>query len=205
MQNLKKIFYLCFILMLGFAKSQDSVVDLLSIPGPIEYNGNEFFLSWSKQNSKTLSIQQFLPRDETIDDFTELLNFSYFNKEIDIELAVRQKVEAVQHIEKTDKFAKVNVAESPDGTEYIVDYTVSAEAGKAEPYVEYNVYRFKNYDNAGVKSFLILSYAKRIYGEDFKGAFKSLMKQRDDLMTAMIEYKIPQITLVNQGNSEIKK
>lgn len=205
MRNFKKIFCLFFILTLGFAKSQDSVVDLLSIPGPIEYNGSEFFLSWSKQNSKTLSVQQFLPRDETIDDFTELLNFSYFNKEIDMEMAVRQKVESVQQIAKTDKFAKVNVAESPDGTEFIVDYTVSGDAGKTEPFVEYNVYRFKSYDNAGAKSFLILSYAKRIYGDDFKGASKSLTRQRDELITAMIEYKIPQITLINQGNSEVKK
>lgn len=185
-------------MILGFAKSQDSVTDLLSIPGPIDFNGTELLLNWSKQSSKTLVMQQYLPADEEIDDFTEMLSFSYFNKEIEMELAVRQKVEAVQKLAETDKFAKVNVTESPDGTEYIVDYTASNDADENNPFVEYDVYRFKSFDNAGAKSFLILSYTKRILGDDFKGAYKSLTRQRDEILTAMISYKIPQITLINQ-------
>ena len=200
MQNFKKIGIIIFLLLIGLVKSQETeVVDLLSIPGPIEFNGNEFLLNWSKQNSKTLSNQQFLPRDETIENFTELINFSYFNKEIDIELAVRQKVESIQKIMKDDKYADVNVTESPDGTEYIVDYTVSNQSEKGEGFVEYNVYRFKNLDKAGKKSFLILSYAKRIYNEDYRATSKLLQKQRNALLNAMIEYKIPDIRLINQN------
>ncbi len=201
MQNFKKIGIIIFLLLIGLVKSQETtteVVDLLSIPGPIEFNGNEFLLNWSKQNSKTLSNQQFLPRDETIENFTELINFSYFNKEIDIELAVRQKVESIQKIMKDDKYADVNVTESPDGTEYIVDYTVSNQSEKGEGFVEYNVYRFKNYDSAGKKSFLILSYAKRIYNEDYRATSKLLQKQRNAMLNAIIEYKIPTIRLINQ-------
>lgn len=201
MQNFKKIGIIIFLLLIGLVKSQETtteVVDLLSIPGPIEFNGNEFLLNWSKQNSKTLSNQQFLPRDETIENFTELINFSYFNKEIDIELAVRQKVESIQKIMKDDKYADVNVTESPDGTEYIVDYTVSNQSEKGEGFVEYNVCRFKNYDSAGKKSFLILSYAKRIYNEDYRATSKLLQKQRNAMLNAIIEYKIPTITLINQ-------
>ena len=204
MRKFRQIAGLFFLLVLGFVQAQGIPTDLLSVPGPIEFHGNEFFLSWSRQNSKTLSVQQYLPRDERIDDFTELLNFSYFNKEIDIEMAVRQKVESVQHLMAKDKFTKVNVSESPDQTEYIVDYTVSEGNEKGTPYLEYNIYRFKNYDNAGAKSFLILSYAKRIYGEDYKGAAKAFTRQRDELLTAMIEYKIPEIKLINQ-TAEIKK
>lgn len=204
MRSLRKITGLFLLFMLSWASAQDSVTDLLSVPGPIEFHGDEFFLSWSRQNSKTLSVQQYLPRDEKIEDFTELLNFSYFNKEIDIEMAVRQKVESVQYLMGKDKFAKVNVSESPDKTEYIVDYTVSEGIEKGTPFLEYNIYRFKNYDKAGAKSFLILSYAKRIYGSDYKGATKTFARQRDELLTAMIEYKIPEIKLINQ-TADFKK
>lgn len=192
---------LCFA---GFLKAQETVTDLLSIPGPIEYKGSEYFLSWSKQNSRTFSMQQYLPKDETIDDFTELLNFSFFNKEIDLDQAVRQKVESVQKMMETDKFAEVNVSENPDGTEYIVDYLLSKTPKEGGSYVEYNVNRFKPFDKNGAKSFLILSYAKRIYGTDFKMAAKSLKKQRDLLISSMIEYRIPEITLINQ-TSDTKK
>jgi hypothetical protein len=29
------------------------VIDRLNIPGPLTFNGNEYFLTWSKQNSAT--------------------------------------------------------------------------------------------------------------------------------------------------------
>ena len=189
---LKKIFLLLFISTLSFVKAQDNVPDLLSIPGPIEYDGTEYFLTWSKPMSKTLFRQQYLPADEKIEDFVQLLDFSFFNKEIEMELAVRQKVEGIQQRAKSDKFAKVNVIESPDGKEYIVDYFISESPEKGDSFIEYNVYRFKNYENGTDKSFLILAHAKRMYG-DLKSSAKSLARQRDHLITTMIEFKIPEI------------
>ncbi|UJF30105.1 hypothetical protein L0B70_01545 [Kaistella sp. 97-N-M2] len=191
----KKIFFLLMLASLGCLKAQENAVDLLSIPGPIDYDGTEFLLSWSKQPSKTLFRQQYMLRDERIEDFTQILDFSYFTKEIEMELAVRQKVESIQNREKNDKFAKVNVAESPDGKEYVIDYFISENPEKGEPYIEYDIYRFKPYDNGTQKSFLIISYAKRVYG-DLKSAAKSLAKERDHALATMIEYKIPEIKVV---------
>lgn len=194
---LKKIFLFLIISSLSLVKAQDDVVDVLSVPGPIEFNDTEFLLAWSKQPSKTLFRQQYLPRDERIEDYTQLLDFSFFNKEIDIELAVRQKVESVQKRESKDKFAKVNVTESPDGKEFIVDYFISEEPAGGNPYIEYNVYRFKQFENGTQKSFLILFYSTRMYG-DLKSSAKALAKKRDLYLTNMIEYKIPTITPVNK-------
>lgn len=193
---LKKIFLLLIISSLSLIKAQDDVADILSIPGPIEFNDTEFLLAWSKQPSKTLFRQQFLPRDERIEDYNQLLDFSFFNKEIEMELAVRQKVESIQKREGKDKFAKVNVTESPTGDEFIVDYFISEAPENGDSYVEYNVYRFKQFENAGQKSFLILFYSTRIYG-DLKSSAKALAKKRDLLITNMIEFKIPAIKPVN--------
>ena len=189
---LKKIFLLFLIGSLTFVKAQET--DLLSIPNPLEYDGTEFFLARAKQRSKTLFQQQYIPKDEQLENFNQIIDFSFFNKEIDMDLAVRQKVESVQ-ARKDDKFAKVNVTESPDGTEYIVDFYISEVPEKGDSFVEYNIYRFKKFDNGTQKSFLMLNYAKRIYG-DLKSAAKLLAKQRDQLMTGMIEYKIPEIKVL---------
>lgn len=172
--------------------AQETETSILSFPNPIEYDGTEFYIIQSKQRSKTLFQEQYIPKDENLRDFNQLLDFSFFNKEIETELAVRQKVESVQQREKKDKFAKVNVTESPDGKEFIVDYFISEAPENGDSYIEYNIYRFKNMENGGQKSFLIMSYAKRMYG-DLKSAAKALAKQRDHLMTTMIEYKIPEI------------
>ncbi|HOB24315.1 MAG TPA: hypothetical protein PKI04_05415 [Kaistella sp.] len=189
---LKKIFLLVLIGSLTFVKAQET--DLLSIPNPVEYDGTEFFLARAKQRSKTLFQQQYIPKDEQLEKFNQIIDFSFFNKEIEMELAVRQKVESVQS-RKDDKFAKVNVTESPDGTEYIVDFYISEAPEKGDSFIEYDIYRFKKFDNGTQKSFLMLNYAKRIYG-DLKSAAKLLAKQRDQLMTGMIEYKIPEIKVL---------
>ena len=190
----KKIFLALFISSFSFSNAQENETSILSFPNPIEYDGTEFYLTQSKQRSKTLFQEQYIPKDENLRDFTQLLDFSFFNKEIEIELAVRQKVESVQQREKKDKFAKVNVTESPDGKEFIVDYFISETPQNGDPFIEYNIYRFKNMENGGQKSFLIMSYAKRMYG-DLKSATKALAKQRDHLMATMIEYKIPEIKI----------
>ncbi len=189
---LKKIFLLVLIGSLTFVKAQET--DLLSIPNPVEYDGTEFFLVRAKQRSNTLFQQQYIPKDEQLENFNQIIDFSFFNKEIEMELAVRKKVESVQS-RKDDKFAKVNVTESPDGTEYIVDFYISEAPEKGDSFVEYDIYRFKKFDNGTQKSFLMLNYAKRIYG-DLKSAAKLLAKQRDQLMTGMIEYKIPEIKVL---------
>ncbi len=193
---MKKLFLILSIGILSILKAQDTAPDLLSISGPIEYDGTEYFLSWSKPISKTLVRQQYLPIDERIEDFNQLLDFSFFNKEIEMELAVRQKVEEIQDRSKSDKFAKVNVLESPDGTEYIVDYFISESPENGDPYIEYNIYRFRSSDDGATKNFLILAHTKRMYG-DLKSSVRSLARQRDHLLTTMIEYKIPEIRVAN--------
>ena len=186
---------------LSFVKAQESAQSILSIANPIEFDGTEFFLNQSKQRSKTLFQEQYIPKDERHENFNQLIDFSFFNKEIDMELAVRQKVEMVQNRREKDKFSHVNVTESPDGGEYIVDYFISESPTNGDSYVEYNINRFKQSEIGGQKTFLMISYAKRIYG-DLKSAAKSLSKQRDHLMSTMIEYKIPEVkvTKASTGN-----
>ncbi len=196
---LKNLFLILLIGSLSLVKAQESAQSILSIANPIEFDGTEFFLNQSKQRSKTLFQEQYIPKDENIENFNQLIDLSFFNKEIDMELAVRQKVEMVQNRREKDKFSHVNVTESPAGAEYIVDYSISESPKNGDPYVEYNIYRFKQSESGGQKTFLMISYAKRIYG-DLKSAAKSLSKQRDHLMSTMIEYKIPEIK-ISQASS----
>lgn len=194
----KKILFCLLISGFSLLRAQENPVDYLSVPGPIEFEATEFFLVNSKQFSKTYFRQQYLQSDQRMEDFNELIDISYFTKEIEMELAVRQKVESIQKREESDKFAKVNVTESPDGKEYIVDYYISESPEKGSPYIEYNIYRFKTIETGSGKNFLILNYAKRIYG-DLKSSAKSIAKQRDNLMGAVIEYKVPEIKITDKA------
>ncbi len=193
--HLKKLLFLLFAVAMGLSSAQTGYKDLLSIPGPLEFNGTEYYLIWSKEVSPTLSVQQYIPKDESLDNYDQLITISYFNKDIDLEQAIRQKVEMVQSIKKEDKLAKIDVSGNPDGSEFIVDYTLSGRTNQEDSnFVEYSADRFKKYPT-GNKPLLIFSYKKRIYGEEQKDNAKALSKQRNELITALIEFKIPNIKL----------
>ncbi|SHJ98330.1 hypothetical protein [Epilithonimonas mollis] len=171
------------------------VVDRLNIPGPVNFNDNEYFLVWSKQNSVTWAQQQYIMKDDDFSNYKELINISYFDKEIDMETAVQQKADYAEKLKEKaqDKYSFVGVTESPDGKEMIVDYLITVTPKEGESFAEYNIDRFKSFDLNGKKSFLIFSYSKRIAG-DLKYAAKALSKERNRLMEATIKTAIPPVT-----------
>lgn len=171
------------------------ITERLNIPGPLNFYGNEFILALSKQNSVTWAQQQYIMRDDELSNYKELINISYFDKEIDMETAVKQKVDFVEkRRDKTqDKYSFVSITESPDGKEIIVDYLTTTTPNEGEPFAEYNLDRFKSYDTGEKKSFVIFSYSKRIAG-DLKYAARSLSKERGRIMEAAIKTAIPPVT-----------
>ena len=189
-----KKFLILFLCILSFGIKSQTAKDYLNISNPLVIDGTEYFLDWSKQSSNTLYLQQYLLKDEKIDSFTQMINVSYFDKEINMEDAVRQKVESFQKREDTDKFSKVQVTESPDGTEFIVDGILTESPKNGNPYAEYGIYRFKTIKNGTKKSFLIFSFIKRNYGNS-KSSAKFLDKERNKLMGMIIDFVIPPISL----------
>ncbi|MDP9954937.1 hypothetical protein J2X97_000574 [Epilithonimonas hungarica] len=169
------------------------ITERLNIPGPLKFGENEFFLALSKQNSPTWVQQQYIMRDDELSNYKELINISYFDKEIDMETAIRQKVDFVEKRRSKDKYTFVEVTESPDGKEIIVDYLTTETPNEGEPYAEYNLDRFKSFDTGEKKSFIIFSYSKRIAG-DLKYSSKSLSKDRGRLMETAIKTAIPSVT-----------
>ena len=180
------------------------IIERLNIPGPLTFNENEFILAMSRQNSVTWAQQQYIMRDDVLNNYKELINISYFDKEIDMETAIKQKVEFVEKRRSKDKYSFVNVTESPDGKEIIVDYLTTETPAEGEPFAEYNLDRFKNFDTNGKKSFIIFSYSKRIAG-DLKYASRSLSKERSRLMEAAITTAIPPVTYKSTEVEKKKK
>lgn len=188
--------------LFSFVLKSQTASNYLNIPNPLVIDDTEYFLEWSKQASPTLFLQQYLLKEEKITDFTKMINVSYFLKEINIDDAVKQKVESFQKRKDTDRFSEVQVTESPDGTEYIVDGLLTETPKIGSPYAEYGIYRFKTITNGSKKSFLIFSFIKRNYG-DLKTSAKFLDKERNKLMGAAINFIIPPISLAT-GSSEKK-
>ncbi|QIG88137.1 hypothetical protein G6R40_13660 [Chryseobacterium sp. POL2] len=178
------------------------IVDYISVPGPIKIGDNEYFLYWSKKNSATWFQQKYLRSDDDYDNYQELINLSFYNKEIDIEEAVRKKVESLQNrkTQVNDNYSFVDVIESPDGKEIIVDYlvTIVPKEGAGEAYAEYNIDRFRPTKNGDQNGFLIYTYSKRFYSSDFRGTAKYINKQRNKMLDRVITTPMPNIKLTGK-------
>lgn len=174
-----------------------SVVDYVSFPGPIKFKGEEFFLTWSKKNTATWYQQQYIQRDDDLENYRERVNISFFDKDIDPYEAAKSKKENIeQRREKTkDNYSFVGVTESPDGTEVIVDYLVTIIQQDKEPYAEYNIDRFKTVKVNDKVGLLIYSYSKRYTEGDLKYMSRVVNKERNRLMEAVINSKMPTISL----------
>lgn len=202
---------LSFLLIFGFVFLQLSaqedtkiegrdVADYLSVPGPFKIGDSEFFLYWSKKNSATWFQQKYLRSDDNYDNYEELVNISFFNKEIDIDDAVKKKVDNItkRKTDLNDNYSFIDVIESPDGNELIVDYlvTIVPKEGDGEAYAEYNIDRFRPTKNGDQNGLLIFSYSKRLYGSDFRSASKYINKQRNKMLDYVITAPMPTIKVL---------
>lgn len=203
MKKIIAFFALILGVFLGIAQDKDSittdksVVDYISFPGPIKFKGEEFFLTWSKKNTATWYQQQYIQRDDDLENYRERVNISFFDKDIDPYDAAKTKKENIeQRKEKTkDNYSFVGVTESPDGTEVIVDYLVTIIQQDKEPYAEYNIDRFKTVKVNDKVGLLIYSYSKRYIEGDLKYMSRVVNKERNRLMEAVINSKMPTINL----------
>lgn len=203
MKKIIAFFALILGIFLGIAQDKDSittdksVVDYISFPGPIKFKGEEFFLTWSKKNTATWYQQQYIQRDDDLENYRERVNISFFDKDIDPYDAAKTKKENIeQRKEKTkDNYSFVGVTESPDGTEVIVDYLVTIIQQDKEPYAEYNIDRFKTVKVNDKVGLLIYSYSKRYIEGDLKYMSRVVNKERNRLMEAVINSKMPTINL----------
>lgn len=204
----KSLALFSFLCLITFALAQEKdsivekkdVIDYISFPGPIKFNGEEFFLSSSKKNTATWYQQQYIQRDDDVENYRERINISFFDKDIDPYEAAKMKKESIeQRKEKTnDNYSFVEVTESPDGSEVIVDYLVTVIQKDKEPYAEYNIDRFKTIKQEKGPALLIYSYSKRYIEGDMKYMSRVVNRERKKLLEAIINSKMPAINIAKE-------
>ena len=190
----KKVITLLSFLILTALNAQE-VTERMTIPGPLDYAGTEFLLTRSSHPSKVLYVQDYIPRDATLADFGEMVPIYYFQKDINIEDAVKQKVQEIQRKMENDKFASVNLTESPDGSDFVVDYVITKSPEGKTPSAEFNIYRFKEINNGTSKDLMILVYTKRSNG-DLKTLTKNFSKSKNFELDRMIGFKVPELKII---------
>lgn len=196
MKSIKSLLIGVSILLLSFNKLENNPVDKLGVAGPLSFNEKTFKLAWTDHPTDSYYIQEYLPEGETTAHFNEMLTIHFFNTNIKLKDAVKQKINELNERKKTDGVCNYLITESPDGKEFIVDFLLGESEGDAMTTVEFNVYRYKQIEvSKKQKAIVVYAYSKRSYGDEITNFFKTLKNDRMEYINQMISAEIPSISI----------
>lgn len=124
-----------------------------------------------------------------------MLTVSLLVSDISAKEGVKIKVKELEARKKTDPTCKYLVTESPDGSEFIVDFLMGQSKDDRMELMEFNVYRYKQIKAGGRKALMLYSYTKRSYGDGITDFLKNLKEERMARLNEMIGAQLPEITL----------
>ncbi|MNE17930.1 hypothetical protein D3C80_1109310 [compost metagenome] len=176
MSYLKKLFATVLILSTVYNPGQlvaqqtakaASVQNYLSSPETIVIGGTNYHLSWSSNPAEGYYKQEYLPKGQDAEKFTDLLLVEAVNGELTIKQAADAQVQMLKERKATDPVVNYSIIENKDKTEIILDFLMSEG-----DIVEWNAYRYKMVDE---KAVLLFGMSKRSYGDStqFLTALKS--------------------------------
>ena len=175
---------------------ENDPTERIGVKGPLEFNKTQFLLAWSQKPNSNYYVQEYLPKNETVEHFNQLITINVFVMDISVENAVAQKINELNQRKKTDPVCNYSVIKSPDGKENILDCLLSVEKNGELDIVEFIIYRYKQIalDN-NKKALLVYSYSKRSYGKNITPFLKSLKNERGDLLKVMASKELPKIKI----------
>ncbi|MEY2703291.1 MAG: hypothetical protein RLY43_1930 [Bacteroidota bacterium] len=193
---MKKVIYFTSLLLIIFSTAKSQTIERIGLKGPIEFNKTEFKLAWSQKPNANYYVQEYLPKNETVERFNELITVNVFVLDVTVEKAIQQKVNELTKRKEIDKVCNFSVINSPDGTESILDCLLSSGNDEKLDVVEIIIYRYKQIELENhKKALLIYSYSKRSYDENIIKFLNGLSSERESLLNVMISAEMPKISI----------
>ena len=197
--------YLLLIPFLGLTKIelpnyeywQKDVSNYLSLPNNLEFENKKYDLSFSSHPAEKYYKQEYLPKGEYINHFSNLLFvdaiLSDTLKVIDV---VTNKIAELEILKKTNPIINYKSFNNPDKTEYIIDFLTSNSQDDKVEIVEWNAYKIKAFtDKNGVKGVMLLAVSKRAYDNKVTKFLTELKDKRMATISALIKTTLPEITI----------
>ena len=196
---MKKHIFLLTVVLSSFTTTPNDKVDRIGVPGPLTFNETTFDLSWTDKPSDTYYVQEYLPKGENSENFTQMVTLHVFETDINLKDAVRQKMKELEIRKKTDPTCNYLVTESKDGKEYMVDFLLGESKNDKMTIIEFNIYHYQKIDlGDNKKGILTYAYSKRAYGDDITPFLKNLGNVRPKLLKEMITLEKPTIKLADK-------
>ena len=174
------------------------VENYLNTPKLIKLNGTDFTLSWSSHPSENYYKQEYVPSDNVVEKYKEMIAVELVVGDLTAKDAVNQKIQEIEARKATDRVSNYALKEDTETKELILDFMMSEGAGEST-ILEWNVYRYKNYEDAGGnKGISLFSLSKRGYGIDVAQFGPDIRDNRPRYMVEFLALPRPSINLKKQ-------
>ncbi len=174
----------------------ESVVDHISVPGPITFNGETYQLSWSSHPGADYYIQEYLPLGQTGERFEQMVLVNALIGKTTVRSAAETKVAELNKRKATDPLVNFAVIHNDATGEIILDFILSAKDDQGGDIVEWNAYRFAPLKVAGGKTgILLVGISRRAYGGDAMEFLQELKAARPVAIKALAGLPLPKVQL----------
>ncbi len=181
---------------MSFTTTENQPIERIGLIGPIDFNKTPYYLAWSDKPNPTYFVQEYLPKDETVERFNQMITVNVFVMDVSVEEAIQQKVVQLTKRKETDRVCVFNIIESPDPKDSILDCVLSLEKDGELDVAEFIIYRYKQIELENhQKALLIYSYSKRSYGKDIPAFLKNVGAERSKLLKIMMTKELPKIKI----------
>ncbi len=175
--------------------AQQVVTDYLNVPGPVLFGNANYYLAWSSRPVDNYYKQEYLAKGDSLEHFSKLVLIDVLEDTIKPKELVLLKLKDLKERKKTDAVVNYNLIQSPDSTEYIVDFVESEGVPKTD-FVEWNAYLYKAFkDINGHKGVMLFGISIRSYGNTAADFFGSLRDLREHIINQLIAYTVPQVNI----------
>lgn len=179
-----------------FSTPKNTVENFLNTPEMISLTGTNFDLAWSSHPTENYYKQEYIPQNNTVDKYKQMIMVEFATGNIAAKDAVAQKIQELNDRKSTDKLVKYQVSENKEKNEILLDFMLSEGNGDANTIVEWNAYRYSNYtDKTGKKGLYLFALSKREYGQDIVGFVSDLKANRLQYVSDFVALTKPEINL----------
>ncbi|WP_456376271.1 hypothetical protein [Lutibacter sp.] len=193
--NLKFTLFLFTITQFSYCQNNDTI-DRIGIEGPLKFNNTSFELKWTDKPNENYFIQEYIPKNENLKRFKQMLTYHLFITNLSIKEAAYQKINELHERKKIDAICNYQLLESDDGNSFIVDFIISEEKRGTVTIVEFNIYKFlKINDIENKNGILVFAYTERAYKSKMKPFLEQLTEKRNKKINQVIDYNMSEINL----------
>ncbi|WP_245945042.1 hypothetical protein [Pelagibacterium lacus] len=167
--------------------------DLLGVPGPISFQGQDYVLAWTSQPSDAYFKQEYVPAGQTVQAYTDMVLVEAVAGAITPAQAAALQVQSLAARKETDPVANHEIIHNDATGEVLLDFVVSDLS--ADPIlIEWNAYRYMPLaEGEGVALFAV---SRRAYGDEGAREFLgSLGAVRGEAINALAVFDIPTISI----------